>query len=334
MFKKIIILSIGFSLFLFAEFNPKQLQVSQPLKNGAVVVSFLSNFLPQKDWIAVYPKDATNAWKNVLKWSWARKLPVNKGGYYEYKDALSINKAGNYQIRYFKNNSFITHKTVNFTIKPTISPVSELYYDNENDTIAIVGFTKNVSQPNPTDWIGIYPVESDNAWENVVEWKWAKDSFPNGNQQFNEIDKRFIKLDSSKYQKLQYEARYFLNNSFTTYKKSKPFVIEANPINFLNMHAFRQNNDSVIIYLRGALGFPLFYNPKDWIGIYKKGSSNEWKNVLSWKWVKDINTKDNNDDTTQYGSLKVKLSQDEYEVRYFLNNSFRTYQSSPINAVR
>ena len=331
MFKKIIMISIGFSLFLFAELNPKQLQVSQPLKNGAVVVSFLSNYLPQQDWIAIYPKNANNDWQNVLKWNWAKKLPVNRGGYYEYKDALTINKAGDYQIRYFKNNSFITYKSVDFTIKPTLSPVSQLYYDNENDTIAIVGFTKDVSQPNPKDWIGIYPVGSNNTWKNVIEWKWAKDSFFSGNQQVNEIDKRYIQLDKNKYQSnKKYEARYFLNNSFETYKKSNPFTIQAKDINLFRMTAFSEFN-STTIYLVGLNSY-LQANPKDWIGIYKKGTSNDWNNVVAWLWVKNVKTPlVENLPRTKYTAIKTpKLSRGNYEIRYFLNNSFTTYKSSPI----
>ena len=31
----------------------------------------------------------------------------------------------------------------------------------------------------------------------------------------------------------------------------------------------------------------------DSIGIYKAGTSNEWKNVITWKWVKDMSRRNN-----------------------------------------
>jgi len=42
-----------------------------------------------------------------------------------------------------------------------------------------------------------------------------------------EIQYRRMRIDLNKYQpNVEYEARYFLNNSYTTFKKSKPFSVK------------------------------------------------------------------------------------------------------------
>ena len=216
-------------------------------------------------------------------------------------------------------------------INKNSSPVSSLYH-NEFDNIMIVGFTKDVTQPNPTDWIGIYPKGSNNDWNNVIEWRWAKDSIPSGYQQQEERDKRYISLDISKYQDhTLYEARYFINNSFETYKKSNPFTIILEPLKISNMSAFSALGVTTI-HIQGETGYPRV-NPKDWIGIYKTETSNEWKNVIAWIWAKDIKTPEEEETcTTKFARLITPILSlnTDYEIRYFLNNSFVTYKSSPI----
>ena len=59
---------------------------------------------------------------------------------------------------------------------------------------------------NTQDWVGIYPVGSDNAWNNVVDWRWAKDTSKTQVDQGN-----WYKFDL---EDGKYEARFFLNNSF------------------------------------------------------------------------------------------------------------------------
>ena len=59
---------------------------------------------------------------------------------------------------------------------------------------------------------------------------------------------------------------------------------------------------------------------KAWIGLYKKGASNEWKNMKAWTWAE-------NSSTTMDISL---LEEGYYEARLFLNNSFITEKSIDI----
>jgi len=225
--KTLLLLLLLNSTNLFADEN--WIYKSQTLDNGAIRVTIdglqvddgLREEGTAKDWIAVYPKNASNAWKNVLDWRWADFTPYRRGGrYHVYNGATRIEKPGEYQVRFFRNNSYKLYKTFDFKItkKSQISPLL-FYYSNY---LYMKGFIKNVVTAEPTDWVGIYKVGDNNNWGNVVEWKWAKDLNWDGNDAYQSMH-----LNLQKYSKnTKYEARYFLNNSYTIQTKSKPFSIE------------------------------------------------------------------------------------------------------------
>jgi len=58
--------------------------------------------------------------------------------------------------------------------------------------------------------------------------------------------------------------------------------------------------------------------PKAWIGLYKKGTSNDWENVLAWEWVTSSQTKISNISHFKEG---------DYQARLFFNNSFNSLAS-------
>ena len=65
------------------------------------------------------------------------------------------------------------------------------------------------------DWIGIYPVGTSNAWENVVSWKWTEGKGVNKE-----------KITLPKIAKVgTYEARAFFRNSFNMEGKSQAFKV-------------------------------------------------------------------------------------------------------------
>jgi len=74
-------------------------------------------------------------------------------------------------------------------------------------------------------------------------------------------------------------------------------------------------------------GRGLTNGPKDWIALYRKNDSNAWSNVLTWDWAKNLKESDLHGDI--YSVTKnINLTNGEYEVRYFKNNSFTTYKKS------
>jgi len=107
-----------------------------------------------------------------------------------------------------------------------------------------------------------------------------------------------------------------VNNNFHTVKVSdaREFSFENN--NNVNIQMSKQNytiGEDIKVTLSNLPG-----NDDDWVGIYKKGYSNDWKNVKAWKFTSGIKS----------GELVIDDDYriDEagnYEARLFYKNSFK-----------
>ncbi len=152
---------------------------------------------------------------------------------------------------------------------------------------------------NKKDWIAIYPKGSSNDWKNVLRWDFT-DSKIDGKKHFKKLPVGF------------YEARLFFNNSYKL-EKNIIFKVEGEsipPLISTNKSSYKINEPISIKYEN------LFGTQKDWVGIYKEGSSSEWKNVLRWFY-----TDGEVDGNRSVGGL---LEEGSYEARVFFNNSYES----------
>ena len=174
----------------------------------------------------------------------------------------------------------------------TIETDKSIYGSNEN---IVANFTEMLGTED--NWIGIYPVGSSNDWGNVLQWNWAEEVA-------GELDFEPLPIG-------EYEVRAFYSNSYTLEAKSS-FIIEddvnENPVVMtLNQESYTPD-EVVEVSFENMLG-----NDQDWIGIYPTGSSNDWGNVVQWKWAGAV----------EYGSVDFdSLAVGSYEVRAFFNNSY------------
>lgn len=174
-----------------------------------------------------------------------------------------------------------------------ITTDKDVYGSNEP---IVTSFTEMLGDKQ--DWIGIYPAGSSNDWGNVVQWEWSGGTV-DGSVSFNALPVG------------NYEARAFYQNSFNL-EAHYAFSVEENG-----------NGNPVVITLAQESYTPselievmfenMTRNSKDWIGIYPAGSSNDWANVVQWKWAGGV----------MNGSVNFEdLPVGNYEARAFLNNSF------------
>jgi len=73
----------------------------------------------EKDWVGVFPKNASNAWGNVIAWNW-----VEQGNTVLSRDQKPM-PAGEYEVRLFFHNSFNLEEKVSFSVTD----------NNENDAV-------------------------------------------------------------------------------------------------------------------------------------------------------------------------------------------------------
>ena len=162
------------------------------------------------------------------------------------------------------------------------------------------------------DWIGIYPTGSSNDWENVIKWAWTGGQV-SGTKSFEPLPVG------------SYDIRLFFQNSFNLEANKQIVVEDSNESSDTN-----ESNSSIVTVSTTKTSYLLDEgivanfnnmsgNNEDWIGIYPKGSSNDWGNVLAWEWIEgEIQG------TKTFSPLPVG----EYDVRVFFNNSFNVEANS------
>jgi len=160
------------------------------------------------------------------------------------------------------------------------------------------------------DWIGIYPVGTNTDWNNVVQWRWTGDK-ASGTVVFKDLPKGNYRVHAFYNNTYRSEAR----NEFRVGSKSE------NEVTFIETRKKTYTEkEKIQVLVERMLG-----DPQDWVGIYPKGSSNDWKNVVQWSWT----------DGRQGNILAFKpLKSGAYEARAFFKNSFKTEASYEFKVVK
>ena len=186
----------------------------------------------------------------------------------------------------------------------TIQTQKDVYQAGEDIVVTVTDMAGN-----DDDWVGIYPAGSSNDWENVVSWAWTH-GIVNGDITLEGVPAG------------NYEARAFFNNSFHT-EASYAFRVEGNlPVTIDAVKDVYQENERIVVNVSGLAG-----NQNDWIGIYPSGSSNDWENVVAWRYTGGI----------REGQLSLDpVPPGNYDVRVFFNDSFNmeaqdSFRVAPLN---
>ena len=135
--------------------------------NESPVLNFENMTGAESDWIAIYPAGSEATWGNMIQWE--RKKSVN--GTHTFEPL----PAGNYEARAFFNNSFNIEGSKVFTVEAVqeegvvLTSEKEVYDPEELIHISFDRFRGAGS-----DWIGVFPVGTDAAPENAIQWKYAK----------------------------------------------------------------------------------------------------------------------------------------------------------------
>ncbi|NPA81238.1 MAG: hypothetical protein GXO31_01380 [Epsilonproteobacteria bacterium] len=149
---------------------------------------------------------------------------------------------------------------------------------------------------NDDDWIGIYPAGASNDWENVVSWAWTN-GIVNGEVTLPPVNSAG-----------EYEVRAFFNNSFNT-EASYSFSVVGNiPPSISCVKDVYIEGERIVVNVSGLAG-----NDDDWIGIYPRGASNDWENVVAWRYTGGV----------REGQLSLDpVPPGNYDIRVFFNDSF------------
>ena len=283
-----------------------------------IPITFLGMLGHEKDWIAIYPVGTNNDWGNVVKWNWTQ-------GKVDGNLTFSNLPQGNYEVRAFFQNTFITEATDTFSIDGNVSDAN-ITSDKVNYTPVeeiVINFSNMLGDPH--DWIGIYPSQSNNDWANVVAWKYTA-GIIDGNISFSNLP-----LGS-------YNARAFFKDSFTL-ESNCSFIIAdlENNVTEVNLTLNK------LIYAKNELINITYDNMQgsqtDWVGLYLAGSSDDFANVIDWRYLNGNIKGLASLGGYPYGKqLKgatpmPSLPLGNYEVRAFFNNTLHKEQTVAFSVV-
>ena len=179
----------------------------------------------------------------------------------------------------------------------TLKTLKNVYKPND-----LVSVKVDAALSGDEDWVGVYHKGAVSNWANVVAWNWIPH---NGTIALSDGDGN-MPVGA-------YEARLFFHNNYNV-KASYPFIVSNDT--FKTMKPKYSPNETVSVMVNVPLS-----GDKDWVGIFPKGSSNAWGNVIKWAWVKKkgeviLNKTENVSNSN--------MPAGEYEVRLFFHNEYGT----------
>ncbi|CAA6811479.1 MAG: No hits [uncultured Sulfurovum sp.] len=249
-----------------------------------------------KNWIGIYAATDNNDWDNVVRWTWTKEATSSQFHF----TGLS---QGEYEARVFYNNSFKTEASIRFSVSKqgAIETFTSKKRYNPYELIEVSAYNMLA---HPKDWVAIYPKGSSNDWKNVIRWVYL--GSVNNRVSFEGLEEG------------EYEVRTFFKDSYTveaTHSFTVKRLTTSTPSISMDYPTY-STRDYTKIFVKG-----FEENQQDWIAIYPKGSSNDWKNVIQWKWIDD-SLKLIREGLRVYSITFKPLPEGEYEVRGFFKNSY------------
>jgi hypothetical protein len=269
------------------------------------------------DWIGIYPVESTNAWENVVKWDWT-------GGITEGSVTLEKVPVGNYEVRAFFENSFNLEGAYPFSVEGdaldvNVSATKRNYLPKEE---VVVNFSHMLGDTE--DWIGIYPEGSTNDWGNVIAWNFTNGVI-DGNMSFPDLEEG------------NYSVRAFFKNSFNLEANSSFSIQNEVAVEEVTLHLNKNvyaQNELVYVQYDHMQG-----NTMDWLGIYPKGSSYHFENVIEQKYTDgkisgEMALGGYPQGKVLHGSTPMPgLAVGEYEIRAFFNDTLHAEKVASFSVV-
>ncbi len=273
------------------------LEVSVEYKDYKIALNFdTGNYkkqegTSQKNWVGIYKVGTSNDWENVLQWAWVKDL-----GKYQYSNKiryLKLNKldAGDYDARFFLNNSYYTFSSLQFSI----TKKDDTFYLYQKSKNSIEIGLNDINLLAEDTWLAIFKKGDASEWENIIDWTWCRQGGPGSN---------YFSFDLLNYSSGEYEVRLFLNNSYIVKGTLGFNVNNGAEIPKLSMGSRYSN----------AIYFHATHEDdgKSWIGLFEKGATSSKENLKNWSWV-----------TTNSTLINIEnMKAGKYDVRLFYKESY------------
>ncbi len=262
--------------------------------NNHVIISAAD--LPKQDraWVAIYPKDAKSTFANIVKYRFTH-------GVTSWKFDMGTIPAGEYEARAYDAGSWTPTDRFRFTVVGQAAETSVTTTKETFSTQESVHATISNLPGNYHDWVAIYPVGAQSTFANIVAYQFTHGT-QNGDFDFGTIPAG------------EYEMRVFQANSWRAASIHTFKVEGANISPTVTTDKEQYSLDDIVVTtITNMPG-----NDRDWVGIFKKGASNTFANIVVYRFTHGLKN----------GYIKIgTLPRGEYEARVFYAHSWRVKDS-------
>jgi len=247
------------------------------------------------EWMGIFDSDTNSLkhWRNTnglknAEFNLTNSITIGAG----------INKPGNYEIRYFANDTYEPTVTKSLVISKgtefKIIPIKR--YISIYDPLIVSLYNTPTGHKN---WIGLYKKGDTNDRKHIW-WRYLPDAV--------EGDFELPSIDDPG----SYEIRAFLNNGYAEKMEVETVIATSQikyPLRIINNPVAKDEPITVLL--------PQGLNPdlNDWVGIYTVDEANP-RNYISWRYTKHANA------SNILQIPEANLAPGQYEARLFKNNRY------------
>ena len=308
MFLKKIFLLLTINSFLLSGLFASNFTVQiEKIDNNSVSIEFNStNYFGenQDNWIALFKTNTPNVWANVRSWAWIKDLslhPTQTPNSEARKFQFQGEEDGEYEIRFFENNSYTPHTIQPITLEASQNrPFIEITVQNQYGDLILKSTNADKA------WVGLFKKDLPSTRENILNWKWVRP-----------VDHKTY-FNTNALASGDYQARLFFNNTYD---------LEAEIDFRLNQEGNRVIFDGIQTYNgEGNIEVSLSnfnHSGGDWIGVFKPNAVHIIDNLVAYAYVpQGVN---NVELITYQPEL---LTNGTYTLVYFVRSSYVAFGQS------
>jgi glucose/arabinose dehydrogenase len=257
---------------------------------GSLTVSWTApSGRPANDWIGLYRIGDPET--SFISWQYTAGTSSGNASF------TAPGQQGQYEFRYFTNNSFIKVATSNpITVGQTFSLSVNPGTANPGQTLTVT-WTAPSGRP-ANDWIGLYKVGDPET--SFISWQYTGGA-PSGSTTY-----------IAPSQPGQYEFRYFTNNGYSRVATSNTVTVSTFSLNATP--SLTSPGQTLTVSWTAPTGRPA----DDWIGLYRVGDLET--SFISWQYTAGA--------ASGSTTFTAPSQTGQFEFRYFTNNSFSKVATS------
>lgn len=249
---------------------------------------------PANDWIGMYIVGSSDT--SYISWQYTSGTTSGSTSF------SAPDQVGQYEFRYFTNNTFSRTATSNaLTVTDTSSTFSLTASPSSASTEQALTVTWTAPSGRPADdWIGLYRVGDPET--SFISWQYTAGA-SSGSKTFTGPN-----------QPGQYQFRYFTNNGFDRVAISNTLTVTASSFSLAANPTSASAGQSLTVTWSAPNGRPA----NDWIGLYHVNDSET--NYIAWQYTAGASSGST--------SFTAPNQPGQYEFRYFTSNSFNRVATS------